>query len=566
MTLVLRDYQDEAIQSMFDYFEGGNTGNPIIALPTGTGKALVNAGMVQRIVQTWPSQRIMCLTHVKELIEQNYLKLGVMWPEAPTGVYSAGMKRKDTTQNIIFAGIQSVAKKAFLFGHIDLIIIDECHLVSPNAEASYGKFIEDLKLANPYLKVIGLTATPYRLKLGLLTNGQIFTDICLDKTSGEDFVWFVEQGYLSNLLPKPTKTQFDLEGVKKRGGEFIAGDLQGACDKEGITFAAVAETYEVGMANTRLKWMFFTTGEKHGQHVTDCLRDIGIEVRFVHSKMAGGDSARAEAIKWFCEPGNFVKALVNIDTLTTGFDCPDLDLLVILRPTMSPGLWVQILGRGTRPAYATGFDLLTQQGRLAAIAAGPKPNCMVLDFAGNTARLGPINRVEIPLPPGKKGGGEAPARLCPEDEGGCNTWVWAASITCEHCGFEFPPPKHKLNAGASTATLVAGVGTEAEYEVLTPDSVAYSLHKSRRGTTSLKVMYMCGITVHTKYHSFDDANFAGVKAREWWRAAADMRWLQLPTTCAEALNYAHQKALREPKFIRVRIDTKYPEITDYHYE
>lgn len=111
MAFTLRDYQFESIQSVFDYFEAGGKGNPIVCLPTGTGKALVNAGLVTRIVKTWPSQRILCLTHVKELIDQNEKKLQAFWPQAPSGIYSAGLRRKDTTQNVIFAGIQSVAKK-----------------------------------------------------------------------------------------------------------------------------------------------------------------------------------------------------------------------------------------------------------------------------------------------------------------------------------------------------------------------------------------------------------------------------------------------------------------------
>lgn len=568
-----RIYQDESVTSLFDYFKNNIIGNPVIALPTGTGKSLVIALFLMLVLRRWPTQRIMMVTHVKELIEQNHEKFKIIWPEAPSGIYSSGLKRKDISAAAIFAGIQSVAKKAVIFGHIDLLVIDECHLVSPAAEASYGAFIEDLKLINPNLRVIGLTATPYRLKLGLITNGQIFTDICYDKTQGDDFVWFVNEGYLSNLVPRPTKTQFDLSGVRVHGGEFKAGDSQEAMDKEAITREAVLETVHVAKEAKRMKWMFFTTGIDHCEHVADMLKEYKVDTRVVHSKM-GSDEVRAANVQWFKDPcvDGKPKALVNVDTLTTGFDCTDLDLLVILRPTMSPGLWVQILGRGTRPHYASGFDLETKDGRLAAIAQGGKPNCMVLDFAGNTARLGPINRVEVPKPPGEKTNSEPPAKICPTDEKdkndnfGCGCYIWAASLVCEHCGYKFPPPKHKLTAAASSETLIAGVEEQFDIREVDVKNVTYSKHiKRSTGDASLKVTYMCGLNARTEYVSIEGAPAARRRAERWWMDRT--HGLLPPTTVDEALKIIKTNFLAEPKKLTMRFDTKYPQILRaYDYE
>ena len=146
MNIQTRDYQTAAVRSLYDYFEN-RTGNPVIAMPTGTGKSVVIAEFLRSIYTAYPHQRVIVATHVKELIAQNYEKLRIVWPHAPAGIYSAGLGRRDNMQRITFAGIASISKKAALFGHIDLLIIDEAHLVSPAEETMYRGFINALKTA-----------------------------------------------------------------------------------------------------------------------------------------------------------------------------------------------------------------------------------------------------------------------------------------------------------------------------------------------------------------------------------------------------------------------------------
>jgi DNA repair protein RadD len=155
-----RWYQEEAVASLWDYFRNGGRGNPIVALPTGTGKSVIIARFLQSVFNAFPHQKVIVLTHVKELIKQNYEKLLTVWSFAPAGVYSAGLNSRQHNKAIIFAGIQSVWKKAELFGHVDLVLIDEVHLVPLEKMAMYQSFIQALMLRNPNLKLIGLTATP----------------------------------------------------------------------------------------------------------------------------------------------------------------------------------------------------------------------------------------------------------------------------------------------------------------------------------------------------------------------------------------------------------------------
>ena len=147
--LKLRDYQNEAVKSIFNYFWTHPEGNPLVACPTGTGKSLIIAEFLKQVLHKYPNQKIMVLTHVKELIKQNHEKMMMVWPTAPAGIYSAGLKKRDTINPILFAGIGSVVRKPERFGHVDILIIDECHLVSPSKSTMYQQFIDDLTVVNP---------------------------------------------------------------------------------------------------------------------------------------------------------------------------------------------------------------------------------------------------------------------------------------------------------------------------------------------------------------------------------------------------------------------------------
>jgi DNA repair protein RadD len=125
---VLRDYQQRTIDQLYTWFDRNGTGNPCLVLPTGSGKSHIIAALCKRVLQEWPDSQILMLTHVKELIEQNVEKLRQHWPDVPVGIYSASIGKKQLGEPITFAGIQSVRKKAALLGHVDLVLVDECHL------------------------------------------------------------------------------------------------------------------------------------------------------------------------------------------------------------------------------------------------------------------------------------------------------------------------------------------------------------------------------------------------------------------------------------------------------
>ena len=122
----LRDYQQDAIDSVWEYMRSTPTGNPLIAAPTGSGKSMILAGIIHDAWKKAPGTRIMMLTHVKELIAQNEIALKRYWPDAPVGVFSAGMRRKEADAPILFGGVQSVCRAVDKIGHADFVIVDEC--------------------------------------------------------------------------------------------------------------------------------------------------------------------------------------------------------------------------------------------------------------------------------------------------------------------------------------------------------------------------------------------------------------------------------------------------------
>jgi DNA repair protein RadD len=407
--VILRDYQQRTLDQLYAWFESGNEGHPCIVLPTGAGKSHVIAALCKDALQSWPETRILMLTHVKELIEQNAEKMLLHWPDAPLGIYSAGIGRKEIEQ-ITFAGIQSVRGKSDDLGHVDLCIVDEAHLISHKEQGGYRTLIDSLTKINPHLRVIGLTATPYRLGHGYITDGSaLFTDLIEPVTIEE----LIHKKHLAPLRSKITSKRLSVEGVHKRGGEYIESELQAAVNTSDNNEAIVSEV--IRLAGDRKAWLFFCAGVQHAYRVCEVLNAQGIIAECVTGETSKAE--RENIIEAF--KAGKIRALTNANVLTTGFDYPDIDLIAMLRPTLSPGLYVQMAGRGMRIKSHT-------------------DHCLVLDFAGVVSTHGPITAV---VPPSKKGNGEgeAPIKVCDE----CHELCAISAKVCPCCGQEFPPPVKK---------------------------------------------------------------------------------------------------------------------------
>ncbi|CAB4161102.1 SSL2 DNA or RNA helicases of superfamily II [uncultured Caudovirales phage] len=407
----LREYQNRALDMLYAWFEKNATGHPVLNMPGGSGKSVVIASLAKDALQNWPDTRILMLVHSKELILQNADKLRKLWPDAPLGIYSASVGQKNLGNPITYAGIGSVAKRAKQLGHIDLCIIDEVHAVSTAESGIYRKLIADLLGINPAMRIVGLSASPYRLGQGIITEGPtaIFSEI-LEPVGIEELVF---KQHLVPLRSKITTHRLETDGLHKRQGEYIAAEMEAKFNTANHNQSVVAEI--IDKANSRAHWLIFCSGVAHSEAVAECLREAGIAAESLdatHSK-----TERERKLADF-ESGK-LRALCNVGILTTGYDFPALDCISFLRSTMSPGLYLQMAVRGMRPHPG-------------------KTDCLVLDFAGVVGTHGPITNITPPTKQGD-GNGEAPVKICDN----CNELCPISARVCPACGHQFPEPEAK---------------------------------------------------------------------------------------------------------------------------
>lgn len=355
----LRPYQQEAVDATIEHFK--NCKDPaVITLPTGSGKSLVIASLA-----LIAKGRVLVLAHVKELVEQNHNKYESYDLEA--GIFSAGLKRKDTEEKVLFSSIQSLAHgEDFIFKDFNLVIIDECHRVSMESDTQYSKVINKLKDYNPDLCILGLTATPYRLSNGwiyeLHHRGELkskeprFFKKCIYELS---LRYMIKNGYLTPPVQIDSPVAcYDFQSLLERteGRKITEADLEESLkDQKRITPSIMKNI--IVLSEDRQGVMIFTSTVKHAYELLNYLPKE-------QSRIVIGDTSNKDRdflIEEF--KTKKVKYLVNVSVLTTGFDAPHVDLIALLRPTKSIGLYQQIVGRGLR------------------LSPGKK-DCLILDYTG----------------------------------------------------------------------------------------------------------------------------------------------------------------------------------------
>jgi len=532
----LRPYQRDSIDALYDHWEGGG-GNGLIVIPTGGGKSLIIATLLREVMETWPLMRIGMITHTKELIAQNFAELIKIWPQAPAGIYSAGFGRRDTRHPILFCGVQSVWNKTDLIGRFDLLLIDEAHLISRNASTMYGKFLEALKQRQPDLRIVGLTATPYRLDSGRLDKGpdRLFDKIVYEANVAD----LIADGYLSPLISKSTHAEISTEGVHRRGGEFIPGELEAAAMAGDLVERAAAEI--VARGKNRRAWLAFCTGVEHAGAVCEAIRRHGISAEAIDGGMPAKE--RDRIIQTFRHGG--IRCLTSVNVLSIGFNVPHVDLVALLRPTESTGLYIQQVGRGFRKAPG-------------------KDNALILDFAGNVRKHGPVDAVVTPGGSKGKGDGapsdnEVRAKTCPS----CESLVANRVMVCPDCGHEWhAEPKHEERP--DDVDILSGRTKDGWIPVR---NVAYYQHRKRgndQAPPTLRVAYGIGIMTVNQWWCFSHphGSMPQRRAAGFWLEAGGS--LPIPESVDEALR--RQDELRQAVAIRYRqADSGFNEVIGRKY-
>jgi DNA repair protein RadD len=463
----LRDYQRKCIDSLYEYWRGENPGHGLLVVPTGGGKSLVMAALIQEICERWPGTRLLLLTHVKELIQQDYDEIRAYWPDAPMGIFSAGIGRKELQAQILVAGIQSIDKHAHrLIPPPEIVLIDEADLIPRSESTRYRKVLKTLSQMYPDMKCIGLSATPYRLDSGWLHLGKdaIFDKIVYDVPVQE----LIDKGYLCPVVPYGSPVKIDIANVHHSGKEFLSYELEEAAMSGDITEQAVNDM--VRRAADRKKWLIFACGKKHADQIKAQLDVHGINSAIITDSTPKKE--RDDIIDMYKNNSarDPIRALINVNILTTGFNAPAIDMIAMLRPTESCRLYVQSVGRGMR----------TYPG---------KENCLVLDYAGNTIRHGPIDAVHPEAQWEGDGSGLAPVKECPE----CFALVLAAVRVCPRCGFVFPKVEIQIESKPSEAPLLKSQVPPAEPEKLDVEYTEYRLHTKTGKPDSVCITYHCGL-------------------------------------------------------------------------
>lgn len=423
--LTPRDYQDAAYPAVCDWMEK-NDGNPLIVVPTGGGKGLIIAEFIRRTREQWTNTRFLILSHVAELLEQDGKAIERQCPDLHVTYYSASLREKNNDGDVVIAGIQSIHRKAHILQSPspDVVIVDECHLIPHDGEGMYRRFLADMKKINPHIRVIGMTATPFRKKGGLLHKGEgaLFHGIAYEI----GILDLLERGYLSPLITPTMSSRIDMEGVKVRGGEYVASDLQDAADKEHLVKSCVQETVSHGTG--RKRWLVFTAGKKHCQHVRDELAKYGVDARIVTD-----DTPKAERdaiVKWHKEKSNDVRCIVNVAVFTTGFDSPATDLIALITSTRSPVLYcldkeTEILTskgwRGIRQISsgdcAPGLDMSSGYGKWARVISSFErdmlPEERWVEYDAPRANFRVTSNHNLLISTKKFNGGKSDYRLCP---------------------------------------------------------------------------------------------------------------------------------------------------------
>lgn len=535
MKLTPRPYQTRILDELWAWFAEHAEGHPIVEACVGAGKSMMIAMLAQRAMTEFPGTRILVCVPSKELLVQNIEELINVWPEADVGVYSAAVGMKQLGRALTYATIGSIYKQAHRMGRVDMILADECHLISTADKGMWRKLISDLqKYGSPGVRVIGWTGSPYRGNGVWLTSGDdpLFTHIATRATMRE----LLDLGYLAPLTTVETKTHVDASEVRMSGGDYVVSELARVTDRDDLVQASCDEI--VVMGAPRKKWLGFCVTVDHAEHVCSALIQRGIAAAVVTGETSAGErDARIAAFR-----AGRLRCLVNVAVLTTGFNVRDVDFLFLLRATKSPVLYTQIMGRALR----------TAEGKI---------NALIADFTDTIETLGPVDAIKGKLPTGR-GGGIAPTKLCPE----CGNPNPTAAPKCGACGHEFPPPERiKHGARASAAAILSG--QQVENETVPIDDVRYRLHRKPGSKNSLRVEYYSGmLECAREWVLLSQAGRPRLMGEIWWRDRATID--HIPSDADQAIEWLDydKNILRRPAALILNNATKYPQIVGFEWE
>ena len=413
----LRYYQRNAIDALHSWFDTKPEEPALIALPTAAGKTIIFSHFIKEVFNKNPKARFLIMAHRKELVAQAESKLKSVWPDAPVGVLAAGMKRFQHNAQILVASRDTLAspKRLEKVGKFDYMIIDEAHNVPPSSLTRYKKIIDTLS-ERQSMKVMGCTATPYRMGQGYIYGNRkdhFFKGLAYSVSIPE----LIQAGYLCRLSAFAVNDNAIIDAgkvsLKFKGGDFREKELEDIAMVDETIIEVISDWIDNAYTKGRTASVFFCVSVLHAQKMTQYLKQHGINAAVVTGETPNQD--RDKILADF-ESGK-LHALCNVGVLTEGWDAPRTDCIALLRPTQSVGLYVQMCGRGMR-------------------LHDNKENCLLLDYGENVARHGCLDEVE----PGES----LPGRYKPKICASCNAINSPSAKECIECGQVFESTQSKV--------------------------------------------------------------------------------------------------------------------------
>ena len=413
--MILRGYQTDAVEAVERYWREGKGTAPLVVAPTGSGKSIMIAALIARRIVTYreysPPYRVMLATHVKELVEQDVRAMEGYDADLRDriAIWSASLQSSsdpNTGGSCIIAGtIQTIARRLKRITEpIDLLVVDEAHLIPTREQSQYRKLIAHLKALNPQLRMVGFTATPYRLDQGFLHHGQGATFDGIAHNVG--FRGLVDNRHLVPAKPRWDGISLDVDTLRTRAGEFTAESQSQAMDLERM----VSDALKSGGGGHHGRWLWFLPSVETAHSAALTLRQGGYLAATVHGAMP---TPERDAVIDTFRRGE-IEHLTNCALMTTGFDIPEIDRVVLARATKSTALYVQMVGRGLRPV-------------------GNKEHCIVLDYGGNVMRHGPVDDPQPSVERRGRKKGKAAGSVMRQCDG-CGAFIPRSERVCPECG------------------------------------------------------------------------------------------------------------------------------------
>lgn len=529
MPLILRDYQEDVVDKIARYIGKNPLKSPLADVPTGGGKSAISARLIQRMLGA--NKPVLYLTMTGKLVSQTHRHIFELDPALASdcSIACAKLGKNEYHGKAILGTIQTVYKNLDKLFGIAYIIVDEAHQIPRDPKSMYGKLFAALNVP-----IIHLSGSPWRTDSGLLHEGpgatanDLVARITMDTLRKDG--WTVRYQYRRGPV------EIDVSKVKVVRGEFSQREMEDIAMDMALC-SAIARDIKAQFDAGRRSCIAFCVSIDHARMLADHIERTGLT-----AVAAASDDPEAadQGIEDYL--AQRVQVLCNVGMATTGLDAPHCDFIAWCRATMSGGLLTQGTGRGSRPDWQDGVNpnLLTAQERIALIAAGPKPDCLVRDYGGNFDRHGVVEDIA-------KGVGSnvvkqkfRKVRDCPK----CEEIVSRTAEKCPGCGEMLISHARALQQ-SQKASLDLDLGAWLDVEDFT-----VSVYARAGKRDALRIAYRTSDQKTYPLFIFFELDHHRAKMERRWFACGGQK--PFPSSAGSAMNRAERGEIRKPFKVEIK--------------